>query len=81
MANYRLCGREMGLIRFLHNLTYADVANITGKSITWVSFVEKRDNQMSTTDTNKLLQELGIDEETFISMRLFLADMNRTIKR
>ena len=81
MLNYKICGKEMGLIRFLHNLTYADVGHIIGKSITWVSFVEKKDNELSVSDSNKLFRELGIDEESYISIKLFLSDMQRKIKR
>ena len=79
--NYRIYGKEVALIRSLYRLTYADVGAMIGKHPTLISHIERQDKELTVYDSNKLLQELGIDEDTFLLMRSFLYEIGRKIKR
>ena len=79
--NYRICGKEIAVIRSLFRLTYVDVGAIVGKHPTLISHIERQDKELSVSDSNKLLQELGIDEDTYLLLRSFLYEIGRKIKR
>jgi hypothetical protein len=79
--NYRMTGEEIRVLKSLFRLTYADIATIIGKNKTWMSYVDRHNQQLSVSDTNKLLNHLGVTEAAYITIRSFLYDIKYQLKQ